>query len=131
MIMVTQIGVVRPVYMEGVGEAGPSSSSMYSEVGEAAGVSGSGELPRLDDIPNVFVLEGLEGNRGVVYIIDAGVGPVGSTRRSCRRYRTLCYCQLSTAAKLSSTNLHLKTWPLTWMPKSRYLQDSSSNVLQG
>ena len=79
MIMVTQIGVVRPVYMEGVGEAGLSSSSMYSEVGEAAGVSGSGELPRLDDIPNVFVLEGLEGNKGVVYIIDAGVGLVGST----------------------------------------------------
>ena len=79
MMMVMQIGVVRPVYMEGVGEAGPSSWSMYSEVREAAGVGGSGELPRLDDIPNIFVLEGLEGNRGMVYIIDAGVGPVGST----------------------------------------------------
>ena len=90
--MVTAIGVVGPLCLEETGGVGLSSLSMYSDVGETAGVNGSSELPRLEDSPNVFVLDGLdgnmesvpelvgklEGNEGVAWNIDTRMELMGS-----------------------------------------------------
>ena len=90
--MVTAIGMVGPLCLEETGGVGPSSSSMYSDVEETARVSGSGKLPRLEDSPNVFMLDGLdgnmesapelvgklEGNKGVAWNIDMGMELMGS-----------------------------------------------------
>ena len=90
--MVTAIGVVGPLCLEETGGVGLSSLSMYSDVGETAGVNGSGELPRLEDSPIIFMLDGpdgnmesvpelvgkLEGNEGVAWNIDTRMELMGS-----------------------------------------------------